>query len=95
MKIKNPKLTITTEDTLDGLPILLDNGYLVFAENLTGTFETVAIRDADYDVFYVDLNSIFVIEDTVNCTNQGSVVAITDPTKDASCTVIYDDGLDE
>ena len=87
MKIKNPKLTITTESTLNGLYVL-DNGNIVATGDLTGTIETVALRDVEYDGFYVYIGEGFTVDDAVNCTyDDYGQITITDPTKDASCTV--------
>lgn len=88
MKIKNPKLTITTDVVLEGVPKLI-NGNIVQAD-ATGTVEAIVIYDADYDVFYfeIDTQADFAVTDTVNCSfDSPLMIIITDPTKDASCTI--------
>ena len=100
MKIKNPKLTLNVVDIVDsgyGL-VLDDNNELVdFEIDSNGTYETVAYRiyfaDFDNSGTYKFIGADFdgsavEISDAVNCTlERGAFIIITDPTKDASCTV--------
>ena len=91
LKIKNPKLTILKENgpTIWGMA-LNDNNELVatgFTEE-TGTFETVALHYSSDEVFEgASISGRAEIVDEVNCTFEDNVIYVTDPTKDASCTV--------
>ena len=97
MKIKNPKLTLTVvgDNVRCYAYALDDNNKLVNIEiDSNGTYETVALRQYDdnngeyHFLGASDFEQPVEISDAVNCTNELHVgIIITDPTKDASCTV--------
>ena len=98
MKIKNPKLTLTVGAGISGgiACALDDNNELIFINIDDGndTYETVALRKEDKFVGAGFINLDVEISNAVNCTLETNIVFITDPTKDASCTVSAVPGLD-
>lgn len=97
MKIKNPKLTLTVGDNVTGYRLVLDDNNKLVGTDIvsSGTYETVAYRsyfgsDRQYKFLGADFDQSVEISDAVNCTlEQGIFIIITDPTKDASCTISF------
>lgn len=92
MKIKNPKLSVTIN--FGGY---INQGYCLDSSNSVHFVDTkhestefIAVKygDAFAGAFY-EPNDI-TVSDLVNCTADAErrVILITDPTKDASCTVV-------
>lgn len=87
MKIKNPKLSVT----VDGLVFL--NGYYLDSSNHIHSgrkqestdFIAVKFNGMLVGVIYDEDNAI--ASNLVNCTAENGGILITDPTKDASCTI--------
>lgn len=95
MKIKNPKLTLTAGNNVIGYAYALDGNNEVVAIEIESnkTYELVALRFYDNDAGEYKFNGASFeqpveISDAVNCTcDPYNSILITDPTKDASCTV--------
>lgn len=94
MKIKNPKLSVTINEGA-----YISQGHCLDSSNhvhFTGTkyesTEFIAIKCGDVFVGAIYEPNYIAVSDLVNCTAdaENGVILITDPTKDASCTVVLD-----
>lgn len=96
MKIKNPKLTLTVVgDNATGYAYALDDNNEVVENDIdsNGTYELVVMRfynhySGEYFFIGAEFEQLVEISNAVNCTLENDAILITDPTKDASCTVL-------
>lgn len=91
MKIKNPKLSVTINEGA----YITEGWYLDTSNHIHSTntehesMEFIAIKSGDAFVGAVYEPSDMIVSDLVNCTAdaESGLILITDPTKDASCTI--------
>ena len=89
MKIKNPKLSVTVGEGANiGQGYYLDSSNRIhFVDTKYESTELVAIKYGDAFAGALFDPDNMRVDDMVNCTAENGGILITDPTKDASCTI--------